>query len=279
MLTEIAIGDAYGAGFEFSSPEKVKKFNNLKCYVPHDLYGFIAKYTDDTQMSVAIAELLLSNTDWNEETCASAFLNCFKRDKRYGYSKGFFKLLSEVATGLDFLNKIHPESKRNGAAMRSVPLGFIRDKKTLIKTAELQARVTHNTEIAVNSSCAVALAAHFGLHHKGSLGDLRSFLKREGYADWNFDWRGEVSVCAYETVSAAFSCLLRCDNLQQLLLSCVHLCGDTDSVASIAMGIASCFNEYEKNIPKNLFQSLDEHLYGIDFLNDLENQLVYKYLS
>ncbi|MBB1364714.1 ADP-ribosylglycohydrolase family protein [Shewanella sp. SR44-4] len=60
MLKEIAIADAYGAGFEFSSAKKVKMYNDLSTYCTHDLYGFSAKYTDDTQMTIAIAELLLT---------------------------------------------------------------------------------------------------------------------------------------------------------------------------------------------------------------------------
>ena len=186
--------------------------------------------------------------------------------------------MTEVTSGRDLLDRIQPESKRNGAAMRSVPLGYLKVKSSLIQTAKLQASVTHNTEVALNSSCAVALASHFGLHEKGSLCDLRSFLKSEGYADWNFDWSGKVSVCAYDTVSAALSCLLKCNSLERLLLRCVDLCGDTDSVASIAVGIASCFDEYEKSIPKDLLRNLDENIYGIDFLENLERRLVQRYL-
>jgi len=65
MIKEIAIADAYGAGFEFSPPKKVREKNNIIDYQEHDLYGFRAKYTDDTQMSIAIAELLISGEVWN----------------------------------------------------------------------------------------------------------------------------------------------------------------------------------------------------------------------
>ena len=53
MLTEIAIADAYGAGFEFCAVEKIRLHNNLESYCKHELYDISAKYTDDTQMSIA----------------------------------------------------------------------------------------------------------------------------------------------------------------------------------------------------------------------------------
>ena len=90
MLTEIAIADAYGAGFEFSPKEKIQQYNNLERYLPHELYQFVGKYTDDTQMSIAIAELVLSGSDWSSSQIAAKFVECFKRDERKGYSKGFY---------------------------------------------------------------------------------------------------------------------------------------------------------------------------------------------
>lgn len=161
MLKEIAIADAYGAGFEFSSIEKVKAHNNLSVYSTHDLYGFIAKYTDDTQMTIAISELLLSDNKYSKELIADKFVDCFKRDIRKGYSKGFYALLCSVKTGSELLLKIKPNSERNGAAMRSVPIGFLKNKEQVIELATIQAKVTHDTEVAIKSSCAIALASHF----------------------------------------------------------------------------------------------------------------------
>ena len=277
MLKEIAIADAYGAGFEFSTVEKVTAYNNLSAYCTHDLYGFVAKYTDDTQMTIAITELLLSDKKYSTELIADKFVDCFKRDKRKGYSKGFYALLCSVKSGAELLSKIKPNSERNGAAMRSVPIGFLKNKDQVIQLASMQAKVTHDTDIAIKSSCAIALASHFAINKHGKLSELKAFLQSEGYADWDFDWNKEVSILAYDTVSAVFSCLLKHNNLKDLLRSSVALCGDTDSVASIAVGLACCFPEYEQNLPLNLIENLDEPDYGICFLNTLEEQLHNKF--
>ena len=272
MLKEIAIADAYAAGFEFSNKMKIQNHNNLSRYVPHDLYGFEAKYTDDTQMSIAIAELLLANQAWTSENIASSFVTCFKRDQRRGYSKGFYNLLSQINTGAELLEKIKPDSTRNGAAMRSVPLGYL-NKKNVVHYATEQAKVTHNTPMGISSSCAVALVAHLGLVLNGSISDISNFLEAEGFSGWDFNWHTEASVEAFDTISAALTCLQSTRSTKELLSNCVELGGDTDSVAAIAVGLATCFTEYNKDLPSLLLELLDEPVYGLEFLSALDSNL------
>ncbi|MDP9803029.1 ADP-ribosylglycohydrolase family protein [Acinetobacter calcoaceticus] len=276
MLTEIAIADAYGAGFEFCSEDKIISLNNLELYSKHELYDILGKYTDDTQMSIAIVEFILSDREWNKENIASKFIECFKRDVRLGYSEGFFNLLSKVESSKELLELIIPTSERNGAAMRSVPIGFLKNKEDVIALAKLQAQVTHDSPIGIQSSCAVALAAYFGTRQKGSINDLESFLESEQYGNWDYNWRDRVSLNAYDTVSAALTCLLKHSSLSELLKSCINLGGDTDSVAAIAVGLATCFMEYKKDLPIQLYNNLNEDKYGISFLLDLESKFLKK---
>ncbi|MDS7958961.1 MULTISPECIES: ADP-ribosylglycohydrolase family protein [unclassified Acinetobacter] len=276
MLTEIAIADAYGAGFEFCSEDKIISLNNLELYSKHELYNILGKYTDDTQMSIAIVEFILSDKEWNKENIALKFIECFKRDVRLGYSEGFFNLLSKVESSTELLELIIPTSERNGAAMRSVPIGFLKKKEDVIALAKLQAQVTHDSPIGIQSSCAVALAAHFGTHQKGSIRDLESFLDSEQYGNWDYNWKDRVSLNAYDTVSAALTCLLKHSCLSELLKSCINLGGDTDSVAAIAVGLATCFIEYKKDLPIQLYNNLNEDKYGVSFLLDLESKFLKK---
>lgn len=273
MMKEIAIADAYGAGFEFCGIEKINKYNNLSNYMPHELYGFCGKYTDDTQMSIAIAEFILDEMPRSTESVLSKMLSCFKRDPREGYSKGLYHLLQN-SNGVEELTKtIRGNSDRNGAAVRVMPIGFIPDKQEVIELARIQARATHNSESGMSSSCAVALAAYFGLHMCGEISELRAFLKSESLGFWNYDWKGPVSVNAMDTVSAAFSCLIKRRSLRELLVDCVGLGGDTDSVSAIAIGIASCFNEYDNDLPVALSDHLKEPVYGIPYLENIEKRL------
>jgi ADP-ribosylglycohydrolase len=65
MLLQLAIGDAYGAGFEYVDVDVVTARNDLSAYVQHPRQGIKPGcYTDDTQMSIAIAEAIISGEPW-----------------------------------------------------------------------------------------------------------------------------------------------------------------------------------------------------------------------
>lgn len=273
MMKVIAVADAYGAGFEFCDDAKILEKNDLSGYCNHELYGFSAKYTDDTQMSIAIAEFILEHGPWSAEAVLEKIFFCFKRDPRRGYSSGFYELLQNSETVEYLLKNIHKNSDRNGAAVRAMPIGLIPDRADVVKLAKIQATATHDSESGIASSCAVALAVHFGTHLDGNINDLKLFLKSNHFGDWEFNWRGRVSVKATDTVSAALSCLMRCRSLSGLLRECVALGGDTDSVSSIAVGIANSFPEYEKDIPQHLFDGMAEPMYGLRYLDQLDEKL------
>lgn len=277
MLQQLAIADAYGAGFEFSAPEKAIAHNKLTHYLPHELYGFIGRYTDDTQMSIAISEALLANESWSATLVANKLVECFKRDVRQGYSKGFFELLNKVNDGSELLSRIRADSHRNGAAVRSIPLGYLPSIRDVIHYAEVQAAVTHNTEVGIQSSISIALISYFALKMNGQPHEIPDFLSTLNLNVWKFDWNREASVDAYETLSAALTCLLTGKSLADILKKCIALGGDTDSVASISVGLAACFSQYPNDLPVILKNSLDEPTYGIPYLNNLEDALKNKY--
>src|SRR4051812_19828004 len=125
MLLEIAVGDAYGAGFEYGDPKTVLTRNDLTAYVQHPRHaGKPGRYTDDTQMSIAIAEAMLSGLKWGPEFLADKFVECFKRDERTGYAGRFYEFLKSVSDGEEFLRRIRPDSDKSGAAMRAAPIGL-----------------------------------------------------------------------------------------------------------------------------------------------------------
>ncbi len=92
MLVELAIGDAYGAGFEYVRDRSfISRHNDLSAYVRHPTHRHkLGAYTDDTQMSLAVAELVVERVDWTPENIASRFVEVFHRDQREGYSGGFY---------------------------------------------------------------------------------------------------------------------------------------------------------------------------------------------
>jgi len=85
MLVELAVGDAYGAGFEFRNPLYVRAFNKLDRHRrPALTIAKPGRYTDDTQMTIAVTEALLSGEPWSPALVAAHFVEAFKRDPRGG---------------------------------------------------------------------------------------------------------------------------------------------------------------------------------------------------
>ena len=157
MLLELAVGDAYGAGFEYAPDRLVREQNTLAAYVRHPRHSIRAGcYTDDTQMSLAVAEAMVSGQEWTANLLADHFVNAFQRDPREGYASRFHQFLLEVKDGADFLAKIRADSDKSGAAMRACPIGVLRSTRTVIDRATLQARLPHNTEGGIRA----AVAAH-----------------------------------------------------------------------------------------------------------------------
>ncbi len=277
MLVEIAMGDAYGAGFEFCSREKIHRSNHLAGYVPHELGIEAGHYTDDTQMSIAVAEVLLAKSDALGSDFADAYVRCYKRDARKGYAKGLQELLESCDDGTVLRQRIRPESRRNGAAMRSVPLGLISDKQLLALTAKEQAAVTHNTTEGVLSSQVVAFMAHFLLYDQAALVDLPKLIRNEIGFELMDGWSLEVECDALQTLHAVNTALLRNRRLSTLLVDCVNFGGDVDSVAAIAMGIASLAPEYVADVPASLIDGLENGEYGRGFLAQLDVALAKRF--
>ncbi len=108
MLLELAIGDAYGAGFEYADSELVERFNDLSSYRQHPRHQIKPGcYTDDTQMSLAIAETLVAGEPWTPDVLAHRFVTAFKRDQREGYAGRFYQFLLQVQDGQQFLEGIN----------------------------------------------------------------------------------------------------------------------------------------------------------------------------
>jgi len=274
MLLEIAIGDAYGAGFEFAPETKVANYNTVTQYLAHELGLAPGHYTDDTQMSIALTELLIEGSQWEPRIIANKFVECFKRDQRKGYSKNFYALLDSISTGQQLLDRINPDSTRNGACMRAAPLGILCDISALKDYAEVQASITHNTEAGIKSAQAVALCSHFYLKKLGSKVELTGFVEQHTNMSWDNQWTKPVACCGVETVNALLTVLTNCSDLKSILIDSVKFCGDVDTVAALALGIAFQSEEYQNNLPAYLYDELENNRYGKLFLADLGKNLL-----
>jgi len=274
MILEGAIGDAYGAGFEFAEYEKIEAKNTLTQYESHPLFAEIkGKYTDDTQMAIAISELLLEEETWTPLLIADKFVAVFKRDPRRGYAKRFYQFLMDIQDGQELLDKISPKSERNGAAMRAYPIGILKSEAEIIHKCDLQSNITHQTDKALIAAQAIALTNHYFIYKKGSKKHLLEYLGDAQKYNWRGQWRGEVKVNAIETVEAVLATLLEGESLKYLLKKSVNFGGDVDTVASLTLAIGQMSVEVEKDLPNWLYTDLENGQFGADFLRKLDASL------
>ncbi len=266
MIIHGAIGDTYGAAFEFASRSFIEKENTLTRYITE-------KYTDDTQMAIGVAELILENQEWTSINIANKFVEVFQRDFRKGYARRFSQLMTEVKDGQELLNRIIPKSERNGAAMRAYPIGIFENEKKVLAKAKLQGEVTHQTKKAIDAAEAIALMSHYFIYQKGNKKQLLEYLADVQGRVWKPNWYGEVRIDGEETVEAVLYVLEKTKTLKEALQKSIHLGGDTDTVASLALAIGSLTEEFENDLPQWMYDDLENEKFGKDYMMNLDTQL------
>jgi ADP-ribosyl-[dinitrogen reductase] hydrolase len=275
MLLELAVGDAYGAGFEFRNRLYVRAFNTLERHRrPALTLTTAGRYTDDTQMTMAVTEAMLSGQTWSAGLLADRFVEAFRRDPRPGYAPGFHRLLRSVRSGDDFLARIRPDSDGGGAAMRAGPLGVLAEIDDVLQRAELQARITHDTPGGAASAQAAALMVHYFVHRLGPPGALGGFVARHVPGEWEQPWTGRVGMNGVANVRAAITAVGGQRSLADLLRTCVAYSGDVDTVATIGLAAASWSEDYTADLPAVLIDGLETGAYGRGYLEKLDRQLV-----
>ena len=275
MLLEIAIGDAYGAGFEYVSTAIVREQNDLSGYIQHPRHGTKpGQYTDDTQMSIAIAEAIVSGEEWTPLMLANRFVTAFKRDPREGYAGRFQEFLGRVEDGEQFLAEIHPDSDKSGAAMRAGPIGVFPDIEEVIFRCGLQAAITHNTPDGIHAAVAASLMTHYFLYDLGPKAHLGAFLEQYVPGNWSEPWRGKVGHQGLMSVRAAVTSVMTNASLRDLLRHCIAYSGDVDTVAAIALAAGACSAEIAHDLPDPLLLQLENQTYGRDYLLALDRQLL-----
>ena len=274
MLLEAAIGDAFGAGYEYVKHKGLYDVDKLS-YVQHPRHRDTTPgmYTDDTQMSIAIAELLVSGDDFNAYNVADYFVTCFHRDPRGGYAKGFYQFLCDTKSADTFLSRIRSNSDKSGAAMRASAIGLLPEIATVKEFARIQAAVTHNTDGGINSATASALMVHYFTYAFGSRQRLPHWINANVDGNWSRPYDDKVGSKGWMSVSAAITAVSRNTSLVELLMDCINFGGDVDTVATIALAAASCSADYEHDIPARLVEGLENRAYGRNYIEQLDDQI------
>ena len=273
MLTFMGEGDAYGAAFEFLEVEDFHPNTGDRYYQhPHIPLGN-GRYTDDTQMAIAVVEAMLSSPKLRRQPdYAKFFFNAYKRDPRAGYGSGFRTVLDKALNVKQMKAMLLTNSERSGAVMRAPPIGGFADFRDVIEQARLQAIITHDTPKAVECAQAVALAFNYLYHNKGARSQTRAYLNHnvpDTTIDWTTPYHKWATVLAEDCALRALTVWEESKTTTEILTNSVKMGGDTDTVAAIAMALAWADGEIITTTHDDLLLNFEGGKFGLPFLHDL----------
>ncbi|OQP67564.1 ADP-ribosylglycohydrolase family protein [Niastella populi] len=282
FLYTMALADSYGMKYEFVQHATTAGPADLVHGSHPEFTEYIkGNYSDDTQMSLANMELLLTKMTASGkfyitvEDFVRAWLSTFKRDPHPGYSKHMYRLLADSETAEDFITRLDATGgTTSGAAMRAGVFGVIPEIEQVKHLALLQARITHDTPAGTTSALAVALSVHY-LHHGGSRQGLENFLAAQLGAQWRQNgYVNDMSNGMY-IVGQALKALMNAATLSQVLLHVVNQdeTSDTDTVCAIAAVIASRSTDWANDLPVALENGLENGTYGADYLKMIDRSV------
>ena len=160
-LLGLALGDALGAPYEGGPLERF-----LWRLIGTTSQGEM-RWTDDTQMSLDLAESLVAKGKLDPDDLALRFARSYQWSR--GYGPGAAKLLKRIARGVDWRQanlSVYPSgSFGNGGAMRAPMIGlfYARHPNDLVEAARLSASVTHAHPLGMEGAVLVASATALAL--------------------------------------------------------------------------------------------------------------------
>lgn len=158
-LLGTAIGDALGRPFEgWFRPQIEKNIGRVTELLPDFIpYHFPAgQYTDDTQLTIAIAESLVLSKGFNLDNLIKRFIDWLS-EPPIGPGYGCISSIKKLLRGIPW-QEAASNSGGNGTAMRVSPIGlfYYNNIPKLIETARISSIITHNHWAATASAIVVA---------------------------------------------------------------------------------------------------------------------------
>lgn len=232
------IGDIVGSRFERGN-WKGKDFS---------LFTQDSCFTDDTVMTVAIADWLL-----NGRALAACLRDWGRRYPLAGYGGKFKSWLAGIQKG-------PYNSWGNGSAMRVSPVGWLAGSlEDALELAAQSAAVTHNHPEGIKGAQAIA-GAIFLARTGADKADIRDWIMAEMKYQlhrhleeirphYTFD------VSCQGSVPEAIIAFMESDSLEDAVRNAVSIGGDTDTLACMAGSIAEAFYHRREPIDGNLLDA------------------------
>jgi ADP-ribosylglycohydrolase len=214
------------------------------------LFRWDATFTDDTVLTVAVADTLLNAGDYVER-----FKEYYHRYPNRGFGAKFIRWARS--------NDPNPyQSWGNGSAMRASPVGFaFGTLEEVLAEAKRSAEVTHDHPDGIAGAQATAAAVFLARTGRGKA-EIRDYVETTfGYRmDRTLDelrptYRFDPSCRG--TVPVAVTAFVESQDWEDAVRKAVSVGGDSDTIACITGGIAQAFYG---GVPEEIAAQALEHL-------------------
>lgn len=251
------LGDMIGAPYEFDRGGKTKDF---------PLFTEESRFTDDTVMTIAVAEALLEAQSSTLPEVSGLLVRSMRKWGRKYPDAGYGGRFSR------WLRSKDPQpygSFGNGSAMRVSAAGWLYETlETTRRMACRTAEVTHDHPEGIKGAEAAACAIFMARTGSGKE-EIRAYIVREfGYdlsrsCDEIRPGYHHVESCQ-ETVPEAVTAFLEGTGFEDVIRTAVSLGGDCDTLTCIAGSIAEAFygvpavleTECRARLPKDMLEVL-----------------------
>ena len=254
------IGDIVGSIYEFDNI-KTKEF---------DFFTDEKFFTDDTVMTVAIADAIMNGGQHENFIQSMKKWGCDYIDKSYGHS---------FRNWLTSENSEPYNSWGNGSAMRVSPCGWIaklsepfeEGLKLTEDLAKKSAEVTHNHPEGIKGAQATAVAIFFMRHGKSKnaieeyKNKLKDYIKNKYQYDLDFTLEEirpiyKFDVSCQKTVPQAIVSFLESENFEDAIRNAISIGGDSDTLAAITGSIAEAAYGIPEDIKNKAISYLDNEI-------------------
>lgn len=231
------IGDIVGS---------TREWHNIKT-VDFDLIPAGSRFTDDTVMTLAVAEWLMKDQGHQPETLVECMQALGRKYFNAGYGGMFRK----------WLMSDNPQPYRsfgNGSAMRVSPVGLYANSfEEALDLARISASVTHNHPEGIKGAQAIAACIYMRRNGNFSNHRIKQYIEQHfGYnlcrnledirPEYGFD-----ATCQGSVPIAIMASLQQSDNAEKALRLAISMGGDSDTIGCMTAAIATTLPPYTKS--------------------------------
>ena len=277
-LYGVAVGDCLGALVEFRTWDEIRfQFGRVTEIGPSWLDGSIGEGTDDTAMTLAVAEGIMQTGPMDDpvEMIGAEFVKWFRRGPT-GCGNICFRAIAGASrngrvskpkreTWFKTAEAVHKvlngRSGGNGTLMRTAPVALLLQGAARDKLAYEASKMTHFDDDAADACvlyCQLIARLIRGDEVQEALGVIAD-TEYERVTLPGAYFAPDPSGYVKDTFNAALGCFAHLKNFEDILVTVVDLGGDADTTGAIAGGLAGAAYGYS-SIPARWIAALDDRL-------------------